>query len=103
MGVAGASRKGTPRRGSLSDDDDHGSFGGGMPSPGGPPSPDSRPGTPTNIENAVAGVMGVAGALTSPTSASHSKSPRRPDGANEGPEQSMQVTGADQNNQCKLP
>jgi cohesin complex subunit SCC1 len=94
------SRKGTPRRGSMSDDDDHGSFG-GMPSPGGPPSPGSRPGTPTNIESAIAGVMGVANAL-SPSRQSHPKSPAHPANdertalANEGPEQSLQVTGAEQ-------
>merc|ERR1719322_1475862 len=92
------SRKGTPRRGSMSDDDDRGSFG-GMPSPGGPPSPGSRPGTPTNIESAVAGVMEVANAL-SPSRQSHPKSPHINDErtglASEGPEQSLQVTGAEQ-------
>merc|ERR1711994_64857 len=93
------SRKGTPRRGSMSDDDDRGSFG-GMPSPGGPPSPGSRPGTPTNIESAVAGVMEVANAL-SPSRQSHPKSPHlvndeRTGLASEGPEQSLQVTGAEQ-------
>ena len=75
-------------------DDDHDSFG-GMPSPGGPPSPGSRPGTPTNIESAVAGVMGIASALSPSrphSSASHPKSPRRTndDRAAEGPERSMQ-------------
>lgn len=82
----------------MSDDDDHDSFG-GMPSPGGPPSPDSRPGTPTNIENAVAGVMGVASALSPSrphSSASHPKSPSRLTNDDrrtmptEGPERSMQ-------------
>merc|ERR1711963_327843 len=92
------SRKGTPRRPSMSDDDDRGSFG-GMPSPGGPPSPGSRPGTPTNIESAVAGVMEVANAL-SPSRQSHPKSlhinDERTGLASEGPEQSLQVTGAEQ-------
>ena len=83
-------------------DDDHDSFG-GMPSPGGPPSPGSRPGTPTNIESAVAGVMGIASALSPSrphSSASHPKSPRRTndDRAAEGPERSMQ--GIARNIEC---